>query len=161
MLKIIKWLDKNFEEVILVTLLILMTLIMGLQITMRYIFRSSLSWSEELVRFMFVWSTFISVPFCIKHGSSIKIDQFRNAFPEKIKRVLLVTDKIILLALFAILTYYAVDVVRLTVASGQTSAALGLPMETVQVSTVIGFTLACIRIIQNLTKVLRGEEVEV
>lgn len=161
MLKILKWLDDYLEEAILVILLILMTLIMGLQVTMRYVFRSSLSWSEELVRFMFVWSTFISVPFCIKHGISIKIDQFRSAFPKKIKKVLLVTDKVILFGLFAVLTYYAVDVVRLTLISGQTSAALGLPMEVVQVSTIIGFGLACVRILQNLFRVLKGEEVEV
>lgn len=161
MLKIIKWLDKNLEETILIILLILMTLVMGLQITMRYVFKSSLSWSEELVRFMFVWSTFISVPFCIKHSSSIKIDRFRNALPKKIKKILLIWDKIFLFGLFAVLTYYAMDVVRLTSISGQTSAALGLPMEVVQISTVIGFGLGCIRILQNLAKVLREQEVEV
>lgn len=160
-MKIVKWIDKNLEEVILITLLILMTLIMGLQITMRYVFKSSLSWSEELVRFMFVWSAFISIPYCIKHGKSIKIDQFRNAFPESIKKVLLITDKIIIFILFAILTYYAVDVVRATLVSGQTSAALGLPMEIVQVSTVLGFGLACIRTLQNFLRVLKGENVEV
>lgn len=160
-MKIIKWLDKNLEETILIILLVLMTLIMGLQISMRYIFKSSLSWSEELVRFMFIWSTFISVPFCIKHGSSIKIVNFRNAFPKKVRKVLQITDKIFLLGLFGILTYFATDVVRLTGISGQTSAALGLPMEVVQISTVFGFGLACIRILQNLLKVLKGQEAEV
>lgn len=160
-MNIIKWLDENFEEVILVSLLILMTLTMGLQITMRYVFHNSLSWSEELVRFMFVWSAFISVPFCIKHGTSIKIDLFRNAFPEKIKKFLLIFDKLILLSLFSILTYYSIDVVRVTLLSGQTSTALGLPMQYVQVSTVLGFGLACIRIVQKLIKVLKGQEVHV
>lgn len=160
-MKVIKWLDKNLEETILIALLISMTLIMGLQISMRYIFKSSLSWSEELVRFMFIWSTFISIPFCIKHGTSIKIDSFRNILPKKVRRVLQITDKIFLIGLFGILTYYAVDVVRLTNISGQTSSALGLPMEIVQLATIIGFGLACVRIFQNLVKVLKGEEVEV
>ena len=61
-----KKVNEYLEEIILVILLICMTLILGLQIVSRYVFRNSLSWSEELVRYMFVWSTFIGVPYCIK-----------------------------------------------------------------------------------------------
>lgn len=160
-MRLIKWLDKNLEESILVILLINMILIMGLQITMRYIFQSSLTWSEELVRFMFIWSTFISVPYCIKHGRSIKIVTFRENFSKRVKRLLLIVDKIFLLVLFSILTYYAVDVVRMTGLSGQSSTALGLPMGVVQISTVIGFGLSCFRIIQKLFISLKGKETEV
>ena len=56
-----KKVNEYLEEIILVVLLICMTLILGLQIVSRYVFRNSLSWSEELVRYMFVWSTFIGV----------------------------------------------------------------------------------------------------
>ena len=36
-MKIIKWLDDNFEEFILVILLLAMTLIMGIQVFTRYL----------------------------------------------------------------------------------------------------------------------------
>ena len=54
--------NEYLEEIILVILLVCMTLILGLQVVSRYVFQNSLSWSEELVRYMLVWSAFIGVP---------------------------------------------------------------------------------------------------
>ena len=66
MKKILHWLDENLEEFLLVLFLILMTLIMGVQVLSRYILGASLSWSEELTRYLFVWSGFLSVSYCSK-----------------------------------------------------------------------------------------------
>jgi len=49
MLKII---DKNLEEVLLVFLLSLMSVLIGVQIVMRYVVQESLTWSEELARLL-------------------------------------------------------------------------------------------------------------
>lgn len=44
-MKIIRWLDDNLEEALLIALLVTMTLLMGLQVFSRYILNASLSWS--------------------------------------------------------------------------------------------------------------------
>ena len=59
-MKIIRWLDDNLEEALLIALLVTMTLLMGLQVFSRYILNASLSWSEELTRYLFIWSGFLS-----------------------------------------------------------------------------------------------------
>ena len=81
MKKILHWLDENLEEFILVIFLIAMTLIMGIQVFARYALGASLSWSEELTRYLFIWSGFISVSYCTKKCISIKIEQFVAMFP--------------------------------------------------------------------------------
>jgi len=96
----LKAIDDYLEEIILLILLVLMTCIMGIQIVSRYVFQNSLTWSEELVRYMFVWSAFLGIPFCIKHGLSIKVDQFRNLFPIPLQKALMYIDKIIIFVLF-------------------------------------------------------------
>ena len=105
-----KKVNEYLEEIILVILLICMTLILGLQIVSRDVFRNSLSWSEELVRYMVVWSTFIGVPYCIKKSTSIKVDQFRNSMPASVQKALSYIDKLIMLILLIqrllILIYY-------------------------------------------------------
>ena len=83
MKKILHWLDENLEEFLLVLFLILMTLIMGVQVLSRYILGASLSWSEELTRYLFVWSGFLSVSYCSKKCLSIKIEQFVAVFPRR------------------------------------------------------------------------------
>ena len=52
-MKAVKWLDRHFEEILLVTLLFIMMIIMGIQIVARYALGNSLSWSEEITRFCF------------------------------------------------------------------------------------------------------------
>ncbi|MCY7009193.1 TRAP transporter small permease [Fusobacterium simiae] len=153
----LKVLDDYLEETILLILLVLMTSIMGIQIVSRYVFQNSLSWSEELVRYMFVWSAFLGVPFCIKHGLSIKVDQFRNLFPIPLQKILMYIDKIIIFLLFLVLFIYSFKVVRATYLSGQTSPAMQLPMWTVQISVTVSSLLSMIRSIQNLLNLVRGK----
>ena len=69
-MKIIRWLDDNLEEALLIALLVMMTLLMGLQVFSRYILNASLSWSEELTRYLFIWSGFLSISYCIKKSFS-------------------------------------------------------------------------------------------
>ena len=153
----LKALDDYLEETILLILLVLMTCIMGIQIVSRYVFQNSLTWSEELVRYMFVWSAFLGVPFCIKHGLSIKVDQFRNLFPIPLQKILMYIDKIIIFLLFLVLFIYSFTVVKATYLSGQTSPAMQLPMWTVQISVTVSSLLSMIRSIQNLSHLVRGK----
>lgn len=72
MKRVFHWLDENLEEFLLVIGLIAMTLIMGIQVFCRYVLGMSLSWSEELTRYIFIWCGFLSVSYCSK-----------NAFPSR------------------------------------------------------------------------------
>lgn len=143
-------LNEYLEEVILVILLVCMIFILGLQIVLRYVFKNSLSWSEELVRYMFVWSTFIGIPYCIKNNTSIRVNQFKTAMPIKFQDVLSYVDKFIMLILFLIMAIFSIDIVSSSFASGQSSAAMGIPYWLIQISVPIGSILSLIRIIQNV-----------
>ena len=83
MKKAIHWLDEYFEEFLMVLFLAAMTIIMGIQVFSRYILGISLSWSEEITRYLFIWSAFLSVSLCTKKCISIKIDQFIQLFPKR------------------------------------------------------------------------------
>ena len=137
-MKIIRWLDDNLEEALLIALLVLMTLLMGLQVFSRYILNASLSWSEELTRY------------CIKKWISIKIDQVILMFPKPVYVVAQLVLNVILFALFAFLAWHAVTYLQMSVASAQKSPALGLPMPFVQAAPLVGFTLAAIRALQQI-----------
>ena len=67
MKRVFHWLDENLEEFLLVIGLIAMTLIMGIQVFCRYVLGMSLSWSEELTRYIFhLVRFFSSVSYCSK-----------------------------------------------------------------------------------------------
>ena len=83
MKKTVIWLDNYLEEFFMVISLILMTVIMGIQVFSRYVLGSAPSWSEEITRYLFVWSGFLSVSYCTKKCISIKIEQFMSIFPRR------------------------------------------------------------------------------
>ena len=83
MKKILHYLDEYLEEFLMVIFLIAMTLIMGIQVFSRYILGMSLSWSEEITRYLFIWSAFLSVSLCTRKCISIKIDQLYSFFHEE------------------------------------------------------------------------------
>ena len=61
MKKTVIWLDNYLEEFFMVISLILMTVIMGIQVFSRYVLGSAPSWSEEITRYLFVWSGFLRI----------------------------------------------------------------------------------------------------
>ena len=149
---VIKWLDKYFEESLLVILLFVITIVTGLQVFMRYAMNSSLTWSEELNRYAQVWSGFLCVGYCIKRSSDIKIDMFTNMLPKTLQKILRIIISGISIILFAIFTRAAWGIVSKILISGQTSAALKMPMQYLYAAPLVGFSLGIIRLAQNTVK---------
>lgn len=153
-----KIIPDRFEEVLLVLLLISMTLVLGVQIIARYVFQNSLTWSEELVRYLFIWSAFLGVPYCINKGASLKVVQFIDYLPAKLKNIVLMIDRVLMVVFFAAIFVFGLLVVKNSFLNGQRSPALGLPMYIVYLSVVVGSGLAIIRVIENIVLCLKNKD---
>lgn len=151
MKKILHWLDEYLEEFLMVVFLIGMTVIMGIQVLSRYVLGISLSWSEEITRYLFIWSAFLSVSYCTKKCISIKIDQFIQMFPKRGKAMFKVLNLTVEFIFFVYLIPYAFLYLKATVESGQVSPACGIPMYYVQSAPLICFSLTAFRIVQRWT----------
>lgn len=149
MKKAIHWLDEYLEEFLMVIFLMAMTLIMGTQVLSRYILGASLSWTEEITRYLFIWSAFLSVSLCTKKCISIKIDQFIKLFPKRGKSLWKVLNLAVEFIFFVYLIPYAYLYLKATVESGQTSPACGIPMYYVQAAPLVSFVLTALRIAQR------------
>lgn len=149
MKKAINWIDEYLEEVLLVAALAAMAVIMGVQVFCRYVLGASLSWSEELTRYIFIWAGFLSVSYCTKKCISIKIEQFVALFPKRGKAMFKVVNHTFELILFLYLIPFAWKYLMSAVANGQTSPAMGIPMYYVQAAPLVGFILSAIRVLQR------------
>ena len=148
-MKLLKWLDDYLEEALLLIMLGIMVVVMGIQITARYVFASSLSWSEEITRFLFICSGFLSASYCIKKSLSVKIDQLVNMLPGRGVHIFRLISYSIQLVFFSYLIPFAWKYVMSEIESGQLSPACGIPMYVIQSFTVISFVLCVIRLIQK------------
>ncbi len=152
MKNIIKCIYKNLEEILIVTALLIMVVVMGLQVFSRYILSSSLSWSEELTRYLFIWIGFMSISFCIKCDISIKIDQLLHHLSKSWCSIIKICVYIVEIILFIYLLPFAVSYLRQAVSSGQISPAMGIKMYYLQIAPAVAFSLSIIRIIEKLIK---------
>lgn len=147
-MKVLKWLDESLEEVLLILLLIAMVCIMGIQVVARYCFNQSLSWSEELTQYLFVWATFISVSYCVKKRISIKIEQLLNILPEPGQTALRLFRHTIVFIFCIIMLPYCQSYLQQSIELEATSAALGIPMYYIQSAPLVGFLLLTVRVAQ-------------
>ena len=83
--KIISFIDK-LEEILLVSMFVLMVLIIFIQVIMRYVFNNSLSWSEELGKFLFVWLSWIGISIGERRNEHIKITMLVDKLPPFAKK---------------------------------------------------------------------------
>jgi TRAP-type C4-dicarboxylate transport system permease small subunit len=151
-MKFLRWLDHRFEETLMMAALFLISVIMAYSVVMRYIFNDSLSWAEEICRYLFVWSAFLSASMCLKKRSSIKIDMLLLALPVKLQKAMLIAGDVIMFAFFAYMLNAAWGVSHGMYSSpfGQTSPALMLPMYLVFSASVAAFALCLLRLAQRL-----------
>ena len=142
--------NKNLEAVPLIAITVVMTLLIFVQVIMRYVLQSSLSWSEELARYLFVWMAYFAISYGVKEMKHIKIDAALYLFPKRARKyVVLIGDIIVMLfALFVIQTSFKLVVKIHTF--GQVSAALGIPMWLVYLAPLVGFILVVVRSVPTI-----------
>lgn len=156
LLKVIKWLDDNLEEMLLTILLIAMSVIMIVQIIARYVFGNALTWSDELARYFLLWSGFLSVSYCVKKRISIKIEQFQNKLPESGKIWLKMLRHAIVFAFCVVMIPYAVTYVEQGIRNGAISPALHFPIYYMQVAPLVCFVLLAFRVLQAFIREFRA-----
>ena len=81
------YLLNHTEEIVIVAMFALMVAVIFLQVIMRYVFSNSLSWSEELGKFLFVWITWLGISLGERMGEHIKITMLVDRLPFKVAQV--------------------------------------------------------------------------
>ena len=155
MLRVLKWLDAHFEEVILAFTLFVMFFIMQLQIVMRIV-SGSLSWVEELSRYLFVFSGFLSVSYTIKKKIILNVDIVTEFFPKPVRDVLGIVIMAVTGAFFSYLFYHSIGLIGKMIRFKQSSAAMGMPMWWLYFVASVGFGLVILRCLQDIVKQIRA-----
>ena len=144
------WFEENFEGILMVLFLVLLTVLVLAQIVMRYVFVNPMTWSEELCRTLFVWSGFLSIGYCVRKGTTICLDTVRNLFPPAIRRLFLCTSSLIMIVLLSYLLYGSIQLVESMAKRGTLMAGMQIPMLWLYAVPMIGIGIGILRFIQVL-----------
>jgi TRAP-type C4-dicarboxylate transport system permease small subunit len=149
-MKLLKWLDEKFEMTLCVALMSLMTVIMFIQVVARRVFSRSLSWSEELARYLFLWLIYLGISYGAKIRKHIKIEAFLAVFPKKARPFVTILGDILFLGFAVFIIYTSFIWVQRQIMLGQLSPALHVPMWVIYASPFVGFIMTSIRQVQTI-----------
>lgn len=156
-MKVIKWLDTNIEIYLVNFLLANIAIWVFIQVILRYVFSYSLPWSEELVRWCFVWLIWVGVSYAFKVRKHICIDFIVKKLPIKIAGIIEIIVNIVILWFMAKMTLLGFEQIVSPIIRNQDSIVLFWPISGNNVSMFwlyaslpFGAFLSSVRLIQNL-----------
>lgn len=144
-------------SVIVVTMIACMVLATSLQIICR-VFFNALSWSEEVTRYLLVWSTFIGAGCVYKRGGHIKVTFAQDMLPPKLKKAAQVLVHMLCGAFFAIALFYGFKYMNRQ--GGQLSAAMRIPMRLVYMAIPVGCGIMLLHVFDSIIRILVVKEAE-
>lgn len=148
MKKVLMWLDRHFEEVLMSVFLCGIVIMMTIHVFCRYALRHPLTWTEEATRYMFIWFVFMGVSYGIRNGTHIRVNILEVFFPKVVPVFSWIQD-IVGAAFILYMIPAAIAGVQTQIVRHQISAGLHLPMQFVYSSLMLALFLSVIRIIQR------------
>ncbi|HZK86288.1 MAG TPA: TRAP transporter small permease [Desulfosporosinus sp.] len=131
-------LDNIVENIIFITTAGFV-LISFLQVIFRYVLNSSLSWSEELCRYLFVWTVFLGSAVGVFQSKHVSVDIMEKIVPDKIKPYYFLLIHVIVGLFSLFLGYVGLQMAMKSMT--QTSPAMQIPLGYIYLAIPIGCSL--------------------
>lgn len=132
----------NFEDIIAAIFITITTILVVINIIMRYILNSGLVWSEEVATGCFVWSVFIGAAAVFKHRGHVGVDVVVKFMPPVLRKAVQLITDIILVVLNGYMSYLAILYIRTSYT--KMTPVLGVSSAYISSSVLIAFILMTI-----------------
>ena len=136
---------------VVVALIGIMVCVTIAQIVCREWFKA-LQWSEEVCRYLLVWSTFLGASCVYKEGSHITITFVQGLFPPKVQRWIRIFVHLVCIVAFCAVIYFGFQYAMKQV---QLAPSLRIPMKYMYMSIPIGFSLMLIHAINEVLQLVQ------
>ena len=152
--KTLDFLDKVltfFEEWTLFISVMVALVSLFINVVLRYGFNHSLAWSEELVREVIIYTTFIGCSAAVKNRSMIRIDASVQLFP-KLKTALTLFSNFTVMVFAAMMIYYGWLMGALQVRTHQKTIILQIPLVYLYAVLPLMGAMMMIRVVQVMVQ---------
>lgn len=155
MLKKISSFSNHFLNVAIALSLAAMSLSVLLNVILRYVFNSGLTWSEEVSRYFFVWLVFLGAISALKDKMHLGVDLVVKALPQKMqKAVFVISNGIVLYILWLVVDgSWKMSVLNMN----STGPATGMPLSYLYGIGVVSGIWMMLLVASSVFKVLKNE----
>jgi len=151
-----RFIRENPEEFIASVLIVITTLLVLLNVFVRYFLNSGIYWSEEVATSCFVWSIFVGAAGAYRTGAMLGIDLLVNKIPAGPQKVVKIIVQFILLVINAYILYLSIIYIGKTKAIA--TSVLGVSSAWVSLSLVVGFGLTTLYTLIHLIQMFTGRD---
>lgn len=122
-----------------------MTLIVGANITLRYLTSHSLPWADEAARYLMIWMTFSGAGLVLRIGGHVAITNLQDALPDLGQKLLRGALVLGLLIFFGFMVHVGIQYAQRM--QYQVTPALRLPFLYVYAAMPVGFSLLILHLL--------------
>ena len=145
----IKWLERNLEELICCSCLIVIAVCVFSQVVSRYIFESALHWTEEVAAISMVWAVYMGASLCVRERFHIRILVGVQSLPVKLGKPIIIFSDICWAFFCLFMVKVGWDYLAVFWKFTSRSPSLGINEIYPQSILVIGYSLMLLRLIQS------------
>ena len=131
----------KIEYFVVALMIAIMAIVNFLQVVFRYVIEGSLPWSEELLRFLFVWTTFLGAGIGVRKGAHLGLTIIVNNLPPKLKKFVVFLNYLICIVFSAIIGMLGLSIVSMQAEFNVRSSAMVLPMYWISLAIPVSFAL--------------------
>ncbi len=136
------------------------TLMITINVIMRFIFKNAFSWSDEMVRYLIIYVTFVGCAGCVRRREHIAIDILSGTIKNKaVLRVINILITLICLVFSAMIFSFSIKLVGHAIHYPQQTAGMRIPQFIPYLMIPLGFFLMTLRYLQDLVGKIRGADV--
>ena len=157
--KFLKKLDTivtNIEEWTLFVIVMAALLSLFANVVLRYGFNYTLAWSEELVRIVIIYSTFVGASVAVKQRAMIRIDAIVQLFP-KLKPGLTFITNLLMLVWAYMMVLYGYKMTHLQYLTHQKTIIMQIPLVIIYAIMPIMGVMVFIRTVQVIIQDFRAK----
>jgi C4-dicarboxylate transporter, DctQ subunit len=146
----------RIEETILCLMVLQMGLSVFLQVVMRYVFHSAITWLDELVHIEVVLLTFFGASLGIRYGAHICVDVLRNRFKEPFQSILEALNHLVITVYVLLVIIFGSNLIQKMTAHPHFTPTLRIPKHYLYFVVCIGLGLIGARSLAKTCQIVSG-----
>lgn len=143
-------------ENLLIVGMLAVVILAALQVFFRYVLGMSLSWSEEALRYVMIWTASLGIGLAYSRGDMIGMEMLVNLLPRRVAIAVGLLSRLLILAMMFAIVWYGWQFAWKT--RGGSATAIPISMFWFHISIAVGAALVAMHVIVSAIASLKGVE---
>ena len=146
-----RWCNRT-SKVLVIGMMAVMSVVVLAQVFLRYVVQASLSWSEELARYLMVWIGLFGASLALQEGRHIEVTLLLDRMPRALRKILMGIALLAVLGFLGLVFYQGIVLTRNIWL--QRSPAMSLPMVIPYAAIPLGSVFMMIQVLLALCRLV-------